>query len=116
PSRPPLLARGSKVLIVESKEAGRIHGKARLKIRQKPFYRVMFARPLTCVLRSHEYGANIDIHFGRLAWRTITPANRNQQMVSEKGVVVIGRELTNVPRRVSSIIRNDWISHADLNP
>jgi hypothetical protein len=34
PNRPPLLARGSKVLgtIVESKEAGRIHGKARLKI------------------------------------------------------------------------------------
>jgi hypothetical protein len=34
PNRPPLLARGSKVLgtIVESKEAGRIYGKARLKI------------------------------------------------------------------------------------
>ncbi len=34
PNRPPLLARGSKVLgtIVESKEAGRIYGKARLRI------------------------------------------------------------------------------------
>jgi hypothetical protein len=34
PNRPPLLARGSKVLgtIVESKEAGRFHGKARLRI------------------------------------------------------------------------------------
>jgi hypothetical protein len=34
PNRPPLLARGSKVLgdIAESKEAGRIYGKARLKI------------------------------------------------------------------------------------
>jgi len=34
PNRPPLLARGSKVLgtIVESKEAGRIYGKARFKI------------------------------------------------------------------------------------
>ncbi len=34
PNRPPLLARGSKVLgtIVESKQAGRFHGKARLRI------------------------------------------------------------------------------------
>jgi hypothetical protein len=34
PNRPPLLARGSKILatIVESKQAGRIHGKARLRI------------------------------------------------------------------------------------
>src|SRR6516225_5375590 len=34
PNRPPLLARGSKILgtIVESKEAGHIYGKARLKI------------------------------------------------------------------------------------
>src|SRR6058998_2456494 len=34
PNRPPLLTRGSKVLgtIVESKEAGHLHGKARLKI------------------------------------------------------------------------------------
>src|SRR5579862_2926492 len=34
PNRPPLLARGSKVsgTILESREAGRFHGKARLKI------------------------------------------------------------------------------------
>src|ERR1051326_827229 len=37
PNRPPLLARGSKVLgtIIESREAGRIYGKARLKIALK---------------------------------------------------------------------------------
>src|SRR5262249_8705454 len=34
PARPPLLARGSKILgtIVESKEAGRLHGKAHLRL------------------------------------------------------------------------------------
>jgi glucose-1-phosphate adenylyltransferase len=37
--------------------------------------------------------------------------DRNLLTVSEKGVVVIGREPTSVPRRVPSIIQNDWISH-----
>jgi hypothetical protein len=69
PNRPPLLARGSKVLgtIAESREAGRIYGKARLKITLRSILTSDFCEyPIDAkIIEAGRYKVEDEVVFGR---------------------------------------------------